>query len=502
MARTRTTKKLAQRIDLNYFKRATPFKRVRLLLVILAPLLAVGWLAWKGFGKDSRVYSSGRMSGAHAVLEKQCATCHLQKAREFSSKAVDGACLACHDGPAHHDSQIKAEVPDCAGCHMEHRGRINISATANKNCAECHADLRLASGRTLYAKNIRSLEDGHPQVRILLEGTKDPGTIQLNHAVHMKPIRRGPTGPMVQLDCGDCHRAAMQAAAWPWTYGDAKYVAASVSYGDQDELAPSKTGTQVPRNGTRGREYMAPVKYATACASCHLLSFDKRIEAGVPHDKPQVVHAFLVKKFREYIAAHPADLRVVRDPNRNLPGCPVLPASRTLTPAQWVTERTSDAELLLWNKTCKQCHAVSGIELMDAGQLAEYEKEIGHAGGARMQSIESGSGAYKSCGVPRTSGMLPKIEPARTTTRWLPHARFDHDAHRGFSCTGCHGMALTSKEMSDVLVPGIENCKTCHAPGPDHAESRCFECHDYHDWSKRKEVKPSYTLPGLTMGGR
>ena len=29
MARTRTTKNLAQRIDLNYFKRPTPFKRAK-----------------------------------------------------------------------------------------------------------------------------------------------------------------------------------------------------------------------------------------------------------------------------------------------------------------------------------------------------------------------------------------------------------------------------------------------------------------------------------------
>jgi hypothetical protein len=139
---------------------------------------------------------------------------------------------------------------------------------------------------------------------------------------------------------------------------------------------------------------------------------------------------------------------------------------------------------------------------MDDTQRAEYAKHVAFAGLPAKTVIASGTLSSMSTGAPPATGMLPKIEPARTTTRWLPHARFDHDAHRGFSCTGCHEMALTSKEASDVLVPGIENCKTCHAPGPDHAESRCFECHTYHDWSKRKEVKPSYTLPGLTMGGR
>src|SRR6202171_10735 len=97
MARTRTTKTVAQRIDLNYFKRPTPFKRARLLLVILAPLLAIGWIALRGLFRDSRVYSSGRMSEPHAVLEKQCAACHVQKAGEFSAKAADPVCLSCHD---------------------------------------------------------------------------------------------------------------------------------------------------------------------------------------------------------------------------------------------------------------------------------------------------------------------------------------------------------------------------------------------------------------------
>jgi len=83
----------------------------------------------------------------------------------------------------------------------------------------------------------------------------------------------------------------------------------------------------------------------------------------------------------------------------------------------------------------------------------------------------------------------------------MPHAKFDHDAHSGFSCVSCHEKALKSTETSEVLIPGIAICKTCHAPGPEHAESRCFECHTYHDWSKRKEVTPKFTLPALRTGG-
>lgn len=459
MARTRTTKSVAQRIDLNYFKRSTPWKRVRLFLVILAPVLALGWIAWRGFHRDSRVYSSGRMSGAHAVLEKQCAACHVEKAGEFSAKAADTACLACHDGPVHHQEQVRADVPACATCHVEHRGRVNIVASSNISCSECHSNLKVLTGSLPYSAHIRTLEDGHPEIAARRENAKDPGTILLNHNVHMKPIRRGPNGPIVQMECSDCHRPEGYKGLWP--YADVDYVDAKVSYDEKDVLLPLNAGSLQPRH-IMPRAYMAPVKFSTACAECHLLTFDKRFDMGVPHDKPDVIRAFLVRKFQEYIAAHPAEVRVERDPKRDLTGKPIPPEVRVLTPAQWVSERTADAEELLWRKTCKQCHALSLVPGND----------------------------------------LPHIAEAKLTVRWMPHARFDHDAHRGFSCVGCHPAALTSKETSDILIPNLANCKICHAPGPDHAESRCFECHTYHDWSRRKEVKPTYTLPGLQTGGK
>jgi uncharacterized paraquat-inducible protein A len=52
-----------------------------------------------------------------------------------------------------------------------------------------------------------------------------------------------------------------------------------------------------------------------------------------------------------------------------------------------------------------------------------------------------------------------------------------------------------------LLLPGIKTCQTCHAHGPEHAESRCFECHTYHDWSKRKEITPIFSFPPLKTGG-
>lgn len=459
MARTRTTKKLAQRIDLNYFKRPTALKRAKFWVSVGAPAIALVWIAWHGFARDSRVYSSGRMSEAHAVLEAECAACHVRTAGTFPAKASDAACMSCHDGPMHHTAQSNSL--GCATCHTEHRGRVNVVAARNESCAECHGDLKMNARTTSYEGHIHSLEDGHPPFSALRSDASDPGTIRVNHAIHMKPIRRGPNGPNVQLACGDCHQPG--AASAEWTYADATYTAANTSYFERDEVLALQPGTLLPPKPMSGRELMAPVRFAYACAGCHSLAFDKRFNEGVPHDKPEVVYAFLVKKFSEYIAAHPGELRETRDPGRDLTGKPVPAAVRVSTANEWVAARVNDAEELLWRKTCRQCHALT-----------------------------SGSGQNN----------LPAVEPARTTVKWMPHAKFDHDAHRGFSCVSCHEKALNSTETSDVLLPGIATCKTCHAPGPEHAESRCFECHTYHDWSKRKEVKPTFTLPALRTGGR
>ncbi len=408
------------------------------------------------------------------MLEQACVVCHMRKTDEFWSKAAGAACLACHDGPTHHENEVRASVPECAACHVEHRGRVNISAASNQACAECHRSLTVTGPVRVYFAHTRSLEDGHPEFAALRGQAKDPGNIKLNHAIHMKPIRRGPNGPIVQLECSDCHRPAGVNASWP--YEDRAYLVSETSYSHEVKNVLSREVRWEPKPLT-GRETMMPVRFATACAGCHLLTFDKKFDEGVPHDKPEVVNAFLVKKFQEYIAAHPGEVRMVRDPKRDLTGKPIPPEVRVLNPAQWVAEKTTDAEELLWRKTCKQCHAYA----------REQER-------ARIASVAGSE--------PRRETSLPEIADSRITECWLPHAKFDHDAHRGFSCTGCHAKALASTETSDVLVPGIENCRTCHAPGPEHAESRCFECHTYHNWSKRKEVKPTFTLPALRAGSR
>ena len=491
MARTRTTKKLAQRIDLNYFKRATPFKRAKFWLIVIVPLLAMAWIASRVSSKDSLIYSSGRMSEAHAVLEKECATCHIRQADFFSARVTDTGCLACHDGPAHHTARLTIR---CAECHTEHQGRVSLSQVSERSCVECHGDLQAVDGSSHYANNIKTFSDGHPEFAVLRAGQHDLSTLKLNHALHMKAIRRGPRGPMVQLECGDCHRTA--AASMEWNYSDPAFAGNLAVPATKEDLRVTATGALGARSHFSGRELMAPVKFEKACSGCHALSFDKRFEQGVPHDKPEIVHAFLISTFRTYIATHPGELREVQDPNRILSEGLVTPRRQTLTAQQWVMERTAVAEELLWRKTCAQCHIVTGAGTAQVGIGRWTPEPADSATGREKPSAQPQE--MREADLPR----LPQIAGSQVTERWLPHSKFDHDGHRGFSCVSCHEKALLSTESSEILIPGIQSCQTCHAPGPGYAESRCYECHTYHDWSKRREIAPRYNPNTQTGGSR
>jgi hypothetical protein len=447
--RVRTTKALAQRIDLNYFKRPIAMRRWRFWLIVLLPLAAFLWLGWKLVAQDFRPYSSGPLSAGHVLLTRDCETCHLAaKNASFQLHASNQACKACHDGPIHQAKQTSE--PDCGSCHIEHRGGARLIATSDQSCAQCHANLQTVAGsQTSYVRTISSLNTDHPEIAVFREHRKDPGTIRLNHSVHMKKNLLGPHGS-VQLECSDCHRQPVTRD--PWRFGTAEPAAAPGAAPAPATMMKADLYAPDP-----GRALMTMPKFADSCSACHQLQFDKRIADQVPHDKPDVVHAFVVKKFEAYIAAHPAELREAPEEERRLPSRPAPPAARVLTPAQWVAERTKEAEKLLWGKTCRQCHAVDITE-----------------------------------GQP-----LPKLAASNYTLRWLPRARFDHDAHRGFACASCHPGALTSRDTADVLLPKLETCKDCHAPGPNHVEARCFECHAYHDWSKRKEVIPRFVPRAL-----
>jgi predicted CXXCH cytochrome family protein len=66
---------------------------------------------------------------------------------------------------------------------------------------------------------------------------------------------------------------------------------------------------------------------------------------------------------------------------------------------------------------------------------------------------------------------------------FMPHARFDHQAHRQTKCASCHDVQ-SSKSSADVAMPTIKACRECHGgsrPIEGKVMSNCLLCHGFHD---------------------
>jgi hypothetical protein len=442
LRRTRTTKKLARRIDLQYFAHPHPLRRWRFWLSVAVPVLALGWLLTQRAQGGQKAYSSGPLSPSHAVFTQQCSLCHVTRAGAFFKEVSNDACLTCHDGPVHHGNQ--SFTPKCSSCHLEHQGAMRLAATSDASCTQCHAHLQTREGQSHYWGSIARFDSGHPEFSTLARGKTDPGQVRLNHFLHLQPNLVGPNGKRVQMSCDDCHRTAREDGSWQYGEGMVRTATTQGAYG--------------PRFG-QSAAYMAPIQFASHCAGCHTLPFDRRFgEQQVPHDKPEVVHVFLTRRFEEFLAANPSAVHQIEPTSRQLPErVHVQRIARNA--AEWVQFRVEEAEWLLWAKTCKQCHVLSP-----------------------------------------TGGPLPQVAQSTIRSRWLEHAEFDHHAHRMMACTACHARAPESHDTTDVLLPGIQTCQQCHRDrdsSQDTAEGRCFECHQYHDWSKARRTKGRFSIPEL-----
>jgi hypothetical protein len=445
MRRVRTTKTLAKRIDLQYFSRPHPFRRWRLWLSVAIPVLALGWfVAQRATGQ--KVYSSGPLSFSHAVLGKRCEVCHVTQAGVFRNEVTDAACLKCHDAPPHHPQQATF-TPTCGSCHIEHKGSVRLASTADAGCTQCHGDLHTKAGTIEYVRDINNFDHQHPEFSPLRPGAADPGQVKLNHYAHLRPNLAGPNGP-VQMDCHDCHRLTGREGNWPYA-------------GPQPEVKTVAMTMPGDVRPSRAHDYMAPILYVTQCAGCHVkdLQFDKRFDQAAPHDKPEVVQAFLIQKYGEYFSTHPGALSEPIAPERIISTRMPVPMPVPRNRQEWINLQVMLADRLLFDKGCKLCHVM----------------------------------------LPGNT-QLPMVAKSSIPARWLPHADFDHNSHRMLTCISCHTRTPDSKETADILVPGIASCRSCHQDRGvrhDAASARCSECHSYHDWTKEKPVKGTFTIPEL-----
>jgi hypothetical protein len=441
--RERTTKLVARRHDLNYFKRMSPIRAWQWWLAAAALIAAVLWFGGSEVLHGSQALSAGPMSNSHAVFATRCELCHVPVVSAtgwtpsfgMRKRVPDSACLQCHVAPSHHPMETK-ETPTCASCHIEHIGAMHLAAVADSSCTQCHAQLQSRAGVLHVAASVSSFATNHPEFQPLREASdadkRAATALVFNHAEHMKAGLKGPNGP-VTLECATCHIATLNA------------------------------------EGRHGRSF-APVTFERSCRSCHNLQFDAHIQPEAPHGKVEEDAAFVTKSLTEFAQSHPD---VVSAEIRNWPPEAMLPAKAPMPPPrsqqEWIANRIARADIILWREKCGLCHkAADGSVAFNTNTIA-----------------------------------LPVFAPVKQPQHWLSSAVFSHPAHLAVACAECHTAALTSASEHQVLMPSITTCRRCHdgrsspqgpAVAAGHAESGCFLCHVYHG-----PEQAELTTKGLTL---
>jgi len=526
MLRARTTKGLAKRIELTYYQRLHPFRRWWRILSIAVPSLGALWLLVMAALGDQRIYTSGSVATAHAMFDAACDRCHVAVPRParpagaaaagpvagmaptpgpgapaagwFFRRVGDGACLACHDGAIHHESQ-KAE-PGCVTCHLEHKGRTTLVRFTDRHCTLCHADLpaNTKGGQPKSEPRVVNLVQ-HPEFAVFRKGVRDEAAIKLSHAVHLREDLPAGGGKRVTLGCVSCHR-----------------------------------------EDAAGR-YMLPIVYETHCAECH--RDELTVTAGdlvVPHEPPAIVRGFLLATLTTRAAPGPAGQPAVAPAPAGQPPAAQPPTQeeptgrRRRSPGAWLREalvelagwvdRRPDGGpgvLLAQRQRGGDAPPASGGTEEGAAQPSGRRRGAGEppgppatkapaevpaprGGPPAIAQIENELFARKGkgcqyCHVLEPGEGLPKIAPTQIPGRWLPRGAFDHRVHRPLACRACHGAALSSVETTDVLLPKIAVCRDCHRPGGG-ARSGCVECHVYHDRAKERPPDGRWSVPEFLTG--
>ena len=466
----------ADRADTGRFALAAvmPGKRPLAWTLALAVLgLFLAWPVWSflnqraedgGVHGDS-AWISGPLSASHQFLEDNCTACHT----EPFVAVRDAACVDCHTGIHDHADLVRLArarpgldgwgrfqlavketfgvTPGrCVDCHTEHEGPQQMPFTPQRFCADCHADLseRLPDAAIGDAGDFGR---SHPQFQPLVL-TRWDGERPVTERV---PLDRNPTENSNLKFPHDLHLAPRGGVAQM-----AARLAPAHGFGDGLDCADCHVPTP---DGVR----FQPVDMEEDCGMCHSLAFDRVGDTvrTLRHGAPDQVVADLREYYSGRVPRWPAELS---ERARRRPGL---------------------------------MSQVGG-----AMQYARAQAGAGVAATRAIRAVFSPGGACYDCHqveAPASGSLDFEIAPVAFPTRYLLNGWFDHRAHTQTECSVCHD-AGQSNAASDLLIPGLESCRTCHGGESASADvpSSCAMCHDYH----MDEGAPAMLLRKRVQGQR
>jgi hypothetical protein len=372
----------------------------------------VGALAALPATKAWNAFQPGAISDKHQRQAIGCFECH---APWKGPATVNCGSADCHPRADHQPRQ--AFTPECSDCHFEHRGMRRLTLVADASCVACHGELRVrGSGAPRFARSVTAFPAAHADFSVTLAGggrlavaeaaarRADPGTVRLNHALHLKPNLIGPEGRET-LACASCHQPG-----------------------------PGPTG-------------MRPVSFEQHCQRCHRLTFDDaRPEKEAVHGEPRDVYANLVSVY-QLDEGRMGSLRerrrsIVRRPGSDL----------GLDVSASVRRQVEAAENHVYRTACVKCHAVN-LDTQPVPEVARARIQgewlpYSHFDHGKHLETQIRRLTCEAChaGAPQSSATADVLLPGIA------------------SCGGCHGEGRPPGEAE--LRSARNDCRECHAYHP------------------------------------
>jgi len=459
----RTQKQIAEQYkgNLDYFKRIQPWRLARFLVSFLA--ISAGLAAIISYQRrgDERFFNPGKLSISHAALVDNCASCHdksLISGRrltpiEFQEvlsdrfqhgvafDPIDKNCEACHFKQdkrtfAFHEPNV-VQNRSCSVCHQEHIGSGSMKRVASAQCASCHDDrLTMATsakkGRRLDWTNFQ--RHPHPPQQIVyalprpLDGyTETFSSFWDGHSEFQ--LKREPTHDPDVLK-----------------FNHERHFAPDIPMIGGKKLECS----YCHQPDSEGRYNNQRITFAGQCQACHSLQFDpKNPELTLPHGNTTTVRGFLRTLPTQY-----ADLAVKKG----------------------ITKPNEIKSFVTWQMLQLRDRVRSGEDFEH--QVFFVADPYKPQPGTEPRVRASFYGCALCHEVQPVANAAPFIAKPVFVDRWMPQARFDHAKHTMVKCDDCHH-ATQSRLTSDVLMPGIASCVSCHSPKGKVA-AECITCHTYH----------------------
>ncbi len=380
-------------------------------------------------------WSSGPLSSVHHGLEDNCEACHVAPFQPVQ----DATCISCHEGISDH-----AEDPRMALGRPAHSGSDallwDVAQAFNKPgpgaCSTCHTEHegegRMEPTAQAFCSDCHNTLDAR-LTDTALGNARDFGTLHPEFKVAVLPHQGATSAVRTSLTDNPLdwnglrfpHDVHLDRTSGVTRM--AQRLGRSAGYGAALECSTCHTPTA---DGTR----FLPVDMEADCEACHSLVYDQvgTTFRSLSHGNVDQVEADL--------------LAADRSPRR---------------PVTTGRQRPGD-------------FAEGGI----------YYGNFSRVSPSVLRSTAMGQdGLCGECHLPgNAAGRALSVAPVTQRSRYMLNGWFDHQAHEQEDCTSCHA-AEDSDAASDLLLPNLASCQTCHegeAAREAEVPSGCAMCHSYH----------------------